>query len=356
MEECHKLLNEQVDDPISQFDIRRPLPLGGQPGQVTIQAKFFFNKDLVYLRLGDTYRDYALSISKMKATQYLDAGLEQMVPDNFWAEEECDYDIAASLGISHWWFKRKQFYIDRHTAPRNKHMVISRKQILSVVKVETHPMYGYDYLTKIVLSRKDNKEYTISEGDFKYLHPYDFEDLFLLNLQGKLHHLTPKHRHILVRAVSMWIRSLVIRQRVEDFQLGIESYQSQVNLTRPKWNAANFHDLPDYSMIEDPMAVVFKDKYGVSMLMRFDEVHKFSDGTLQLIEEALDFRIKEYKIFKTRPGRYTADWTVKDFELSNKMMHAIRRRLKTRRIFRHLEAFVGGRELQGDYRLLQRTS
>ena len=292
----------------------------------------------------------------MKAAHYMDAGLEQMVPDNFWVDEEYDYDIAASLGICHWWFKRKQFYINRHTAPRNKHMVISRKQILSVVKVETHPMYGYDYLTKIVLRRKDNKEYTISEGDFKYLHPYDFEDLFLLHLQGKLHHLTPKHRNILVRAISMWIRSLVIRQRVEDFQLGIESYQTQVNLTRPNWNASKFNKLPEFSMIEDQKAVVFKDRYEVPMLLRIDEVHKFSDGTLQLIEEALDYRIKEYKLYKSKPWSYTQDWTAKDLELSNKMMHAIRRRLKLRRIFRHLEAFVGGRELQGDYRLLQRTS
>nr|GEZ88917.1 hypothetical protein [Tanacetum cinerariifolium] len=37
----------------------------------------------------------ALSISKMKAAYYPDAGLEQMVPDQFWIEEECKYDIAA---------------------------------------------------------------------------------------------------------------------------------------------------------------------------------------------------------------------------------------------------------------------
>nr|GEY63456.1 hypothetical protein [Tanacetum cinerariifolium] len=36
----------------------------------------------------------ALSISKIKATYYPDAGLEQMVPDQFWIEEECTYDIA----------------------------------------------------------------------------------------------------------------------------------------------------------------------------------------------------------------------------------------------------------------------
>nr|GFA46224.1 hypothetical protein [Tanacetum cinerariifolium] len=37
----------------------------------------------------------ALSILKMKAAYYPDAGLEQMVPDQFWIEEECKYDIAA---------------------------------------------------------------------------------------------------------------------------------------------------------------------------------------------------------------------------------------------------------------------
>ncbi|GKE75013.1 hypothetical protein Tco_1537054, partial [Tanacetum coccineum] len=38
----------------------------------------------------------ALSITKMKATSYLDVGLEQMVPDQMWVEEEYMYDISAS--------------------------------------------------------------------------------------------------------------------------------------------------------------------------------------------------------------------------------------------------------------------
>nr|GFD07582.1 hypothetical protein [Tanacetum cinerariifolium] len=52
----------------------------------------------------------------MKAADYPDAGLEQMVPDPFWIEEECKYDIPAMYGISHWWFQRQQFYIERHTS------------------------------------------------------------------------------------------------------------------------------------------------------------------------------------------------------------------------------------------------
>nr|GEU47011.1 hypothetical protein [Tanacetum cinerariifolium] len=95
MEECHKLLTDSVDDPILKHNVNKPLPLGGPPGQVTIQSKFFFNKDLEYLRYGSKGRRPALSISKMKVAYYPDAGLEQMVPDQFWIEEECKYDIAA---------------------------------------------------------------------------------------------------------------------------------------------------------------------------------------------------------------------------------------------------------------------
>nr|GEV74713.1 monodehydroascorbate reductase [Tanacetum cinerariifolium] len=83
MEECHKLLTDSLDDPILRHDVSKPLPLGGPPGQVTIQSDFFFNKDLEYLRYGSKGRKPALSISKMKAAYYPDAGLEQMVPDQF---------------------------------------------------------------------------------------------------------------------------------------------------------------------------------------------------------------------------------------------------------------------------------
>nr|GFC46878.1 hypothetical protein [Tanacetum cinerariifolium] len=77
-----------VDDPILSHNVSKPLPLGGPPGQVTIKSDFFFNKDLEYLRYGSKGCRTALSISKMKAAYYLDTGLEQMVPDQFWIEEE----------------------------------------------------------------------------------------------------------------------------------------------------------------------------------------------------------------------------------------------------------------------------
>ncbi|GJU82829.1 hypothetical protein Tco_1285194 [Tanacetum coccineum] len=263
-EECHKLLTDQVDESIIKYNVSKPLPLGGPLGQVTIQSDFFFNKDLEYLKYGHKSGRPALSISKMKAAYYPNVGLEQMVPDQMWIEEECKYDIA--------------------TIAVRTHM-----RILSVVRIEVFSLYGYDYMKKIVLRRADLKEYTIAERDFKYLYPSDFEDLYLLNLQ-------------------------------EDFQLGIERYQTKLNLTKPRWDATGFE---------------FK--------------HDFT------IDEALDYQVKEFKVNRMNPGLNTRFWTRKDVDRSKEFMFSIQKWLKTRRIFWNLESFVGGRIREGDYRLLKRT-
>ncbi|GJW49717.1 hypothetical protein Tco_0091068 [Tanacetum coccineum] len=213
MKECHKLLTDQVDDAIIRYNVSKPLPLGGQPGQVTIQADFFFNKDLEYLRYGSKGGKPVLSISKMKATYYPDVGLEQMVPDQMWIEEECKYDIVAMYGISHWWFQRQQFYIDRHTSDCVRRVVRTHMHILSVVRIKVFSLYGYDYMKKIVLRRADLNEHIILEWDFKYLYPGDFEDLYLLNLQGHLNHLPPKDKKILTTAVNLWTEHLLCRQQ-----------------------------------------------------------------------------------------------------------------------------------------------
>ncbi|GKB47079.1 hypothetical protein Tco_0897832 [Tanacetum coccineum] len=355
MEECHKLLTDQVDDAIIRYNVSKPLPLGGEPGHVTIQPDFFFNKDLEYLRYGRKAGRPALSISKMKAACYPDVGLEQLVPDQFWIEEECKYDIAAMYGISHWWVQRQRFYIDRFSSEGDRRAVRTHMRILSVVRIEVFSMYGYNYMKKIVLRRADLKEYIIAERDFKHMYPSDFEDLYLLNLQGHLNHLSPEDKKILTTAVNLWTRNLVIRHRVEDFQLGIESYQTQLNLTKPRWEATGFEFKHDYTVIDSPRAVTFRDKYGVQMIMRFNEIHKFSDGTLQQIDEALDYRVKEFQINRTNPGMNTRFWSKKDVDRSKDFIFAIQKRLKTRRIFRNLESFVGGRIREGDYRLLKRT-
>ncbi|GKC77035.1 hypothetical protein Tco_1127809 [Tanacetum coccineum] len=137
MDECHKLLTNKVDlsNPEGHQILRNiyePLPLGGPPGQVTIQPQLFFNKDLDYLLTGDKERKIALSISKLKAARYLEFGLEELVP-SLWVECECEYDISAAYGITHWWFRRKEFYINKHSEPSDREAVRSQMRILSVI-------------------------------------------------------------------------------------------------------------------------------------------------------------------------------------------------------------------------------
>nr|GFC76799.1 hypothetical protein [Tanacetum cinerariifolium] len=51
------------------------------------------------------------------------------------------------------------------------------------------------------------------------MHSNDFEDMYLLHLQGKLNHLSGADKVSLFNAVNLWIRNIIIRHRVEDLQL-----------------------------------------------------------------------------------------------------------------------------------------
>ncbi|GKA53698.1 retrovirus-related pol polyprotein from transposon TNT 1-94 [Tanacetum coccineum] len=160
----------------------------------------------------------------------------------------------------------------------------------------TYERYGYPFLREIVLRRADYKEYKILEADYKNLHPDDFEDLYLLHLQGQLNHLSGDDKVHLFNAVNLWIRNIVIRKRVEDLQLRVESYQTKLNLTQPDWDAFNFLFKEDYTIVSKPRAVIYRDKNNQKKMMRETEVHKFSDGTLQRILDKLDHMVKDFKL------------------------------------------------------------
>ncbi|GJW76544.1 copia protein [Tanacetum coccineum] len=301
MDECHKLLTNKVDlvNPEGHQILRNiyePLPLGGPPGQVT---------------------------KSEKAARYLDFRLEELVP-SLWVESERDYDISAAYDITHC--------------------------------VKVYEKYRYNYLRKIILRRADCKEYKISEKDFKNLHPNDFEDLFLLNIQEKLNHLPKTDKTSLHTAVNMWIRNLVIRNRVGDLQLGIESYQTKINLERPNWDAADYYFKEDYTIVPKPRAVVYRDRNDQRKLMRLNELHKFSDGTLTRVMEKLDHMVKDFHLFEYNKGMETRKWSEDDKRRSKDFITAIEKRLQIRRIYRSLESFVGGRIRDIDYRLINRTT
>nr|GEW26923.1 hypothetical protein [Tanacetum cinerariifolium] len=223
--------------------------------------------------------------------------LEELVL-SLWTESKRDYDISSAYDISHWWFKPKKLYITRHNAPSNRNAVRSHMKILSVVSLKTYSRYGYTFLKEIVLRRAGYKEYKILEANFKNMHPNDFEDL-----------------------------NIVIKKRLEDLQLGIESYQTKINIAQLRWDATDFLFKEDYTIVHKPRAVIYKDRNNQKKMMRKTKVHKFSDDTLRRILKKLDYMVKDYKVY----------------------------RLKIRRIFKNLESFVSGRTRDIDYRLIERT-
>ncbi|GJU26122.1 hypothetical protein Tco_1164743 [Tanacetum coccineum] len=86
-------------------------------------------------------------------------------------------------------------------------------------------------------------------------------------------------------------------------------------------------------------------------LMSTDELHKFSDGTLNHVRTSLndiDRGIDMDYLPKIK-------WSKQDKQRARVMIQAIDRKLRDRRLMRNMEKFVGGRTYGSDLRLLERT-
>ncbi|GKB45533.1 hypothetical protein Tco_0896286 [Tanacetum coccineum] len=81
---------------------------------------------------------------------------------------------------------------------------------------------------------------------------------------------------------------IVIQRRMEDLQLDVKSYQKKLNLTKPYTLRLNLRNKTTYTAYSDPKGVIYKDQMNRNRLMRADELHKFSDGTLDDVRSALN--------------------------------------------------------------------
>nr|GFA69793.1 hypothetical protein [Tanacetum cinerariifolium] len=152
-------------------------------------------------------------------------------------------------------------------------------------------------------------------------------------------------------SLRMFTRSIVIQQGVEDLQLGVESYQKRLNLTKPDMYRSDLKRCEAYTAYSNPRGFIYQNKDKKNRLMRIDELHKFSDGTLNDVRNALNDRLKGIRM-QYLP---TTIWRKGDIDRATAMIQAIDKMLKTRRIMRSLERFLGGRQYEGDFRMLQRT-
>ncbi|GKA26514.1 hypothetical protein Tco_0712623 [Tanacetum coccineum] len=111
--------------------------------------------------------------------------------------------------------------------------------------------------------------------------------MLLLLIQQKLTNRTIDERYDMNVALRMYTRRIFIQRRVEDLQLGVESYQKKLNLTKPDTYKSNLRNKTAYTSHSEPHGIIYVDQFKRKRLMRADELHKFSDGTLNDVRTAL---------------------------------------------------------------------
>nr|GEZ37840.1 hypothetical protein [Tanacetum cinerariifolium] len=296
-----------------------PLPLiPNNQGRRVIPFAHFNNNDLEYLWGGTSSKKYTTSVTKTKVIDYGHIKwIEDLVPRTMWIQEPLNYDKHAIWGVSHWGRKRQQFYgfaVNRESALN----VYSNRRIIAVTDLKIVKWHNYKHLDWISVRRDDDKIYKFKEGDFKRLRLQDIKDMLLLLVQGKLSNLTVEERYVSLR---IFTRSIVIQRCVKDLQLGVKSYQKRLNLTKPDTYRSNLKRREAYTAYSNPRGFIYQNK---------DKKNR-----MQYLP--------------------TTIWRKGDKDRAAAMIQAIDKMLKTRRIMRSLKRFVGGRQYEGDFRMLQRT-
>nr|GEY37258.1 hypothetical protein [Tanacetum cinerariifolium] len=205
----------------------------------------------------------------------------------------------ALWGVSHWGRKRQQFYgfaVNREFTLD----VYSKRRIIAVTELKIVEWHNYKHLDWISLSNLTVEEH------------------FAFNV-----------------SLRMFTRSIVIQRRVKDLQLGVESYQKRLNLTKPDTYRPDLKRREVYTAYSNPRGFIYQNKDKKNRLMRIDELHKFSDRMLNDFCNTLDDRLKgiwmQYLL--------TTIWRRGDKDRAAAMIQAIDKMLKTRRIMRSLEKF-----------------
>ncbi|GKC50962.1 hypothetical protein Tco_1073707 [Tanacetum coccineum] len=253
-EECYKAVTDKLDwtNPEGHeypFDLSKPLPLIEDQGRQVVPANYFFNNDLEYLKGGSLSSKYTTSTIKTKVAKYdTIEGIEDMVP-SLWSPV--------------------------------KHDVFSTKRIIAITHVKVVRNYDYGYLDEIIIQREDQSLHKFVEGD------YDIEDMLLLLVQKKLSNLERDDLFDLNVALQMFTRRVVILKRVEDLQLGVESYKKKLDLTRPETFRFDISSMTPYNAYNNPQGIIYQDKFKRNRLIRSDELYKFCDGTLTSVRRVL---------------------------------------------------------------------
>nr|GEV50202.1 hypothetical protein [Tanacetum cinerariifolium] len=135
----------------------------------------------------------------------------------------------------------------------------------------------------------------------------------------KLTNLNIKEHLALGVSLRMFTRSLVIQRRVENLQLGIESFQKKLNLTRPDTYRSNLKCKTPNTAYSIPKGFIYQNQEKKNRLMSIDKLYKFSDDALNDVRSALNDTLKKIQM-KYVPQTI---WREVDRERAGAMIQAI---------------------------------
>ncbi|GJT09907.1 hypothetical protein Tco_0856949 [Tanacetum coccineum] len=215
-------------------DLRQPLPLvPNSQGRLCYTHSILINNDRKYLRGGVVKPKGYTSVRRYSCRYGLSKWIEDLVPNSMWSQMIVKYDKFALWGISHWGKKRKTVLCI--CDPQGNQLVMSIQKDESLLS-----------LRSVTSTDKD-----------------------------------PRHLKIAVLLVQGKVTNLNVEEPIR------RKLTSQANTYR-----SNLRRQDAYTPYSDPRGFIYENKDKKNKLMRIDELHKFSDGTLDDVRTALNDRLK----------------------------------------------------------------
>ncbi|GJV19526.1 retrovirus-related pol polyprotein from transposon TNT 1-94 [Tanacetum coccineum] len=185
----------------------------------------------------------------------------------------------------------KIFYIKKQKEPRKpKEVVYSNSKIVQIIKTYWELGHEHKFIIEIVARRANGSIVSITESDYKNLNKNDIEDMYLLIVNHKVDDYVETG---LLRSLSVFIRSIMIWERVHDFQLGVESYQQKVNLTAPTITFPGI-EFKVFSIVSEPRVLKGLKSYNNNVKHGYVTPSLSNEDVeyLQLFEEEIEERLK----------------------------------------------------------------
>nr|GEU63879.1 hypothetical protein [Tanacetum cinerariifolium] len=295
------------------------------------------NQDILYLKKGNSgLEKIVLSLHKFPIVIFLDNDIEERT---FTWVYKCVkmFKPYARYGVKHWKNPHaKIFYIKNQQAPgKPKKEIYSNLKIIQIIKTYWELGHEHKFITDIVARRENESIVSVTESDYKYLNKNYIEDMYLLIVNHKVDDYAKTR---LLLSISVFIWSTVIWERVHNFQLGVESYQQQVNLITLKITLPGIEKYNVFSIVSKPVyGIIYENSKKEKRVMRHQEVHKFCDATLKRVLQGLKSYNNDVKYVYV-----THNLSKEDVEYLQLFAKEIKEWLKYRDQIRRWEIYVNG--------------